>query len=109
MMKEGRGETTKERNYEYSYVKKRVESYLSRRKNISEEDKEKLLKEGTLALCVKWNKGFDVAYGVHKAVGENDLYKTMEYMSPANFPYMKQLVKMVNSVTIFKRKDNEDD
>lgn len=105
---QGRGKTLEEREKEYLFVRKRVEKYLKKKK-MSQSEKSKLLKDATLVLCVKWEKGYDVAPCLARHIGRNNLSLTMKQTTPANFAYVKKLVKIYNTVNILDRRRSKDE
>lgn len=106
--RQGRGKDTEERKEEYLFVKNRVKKYLDKKK-FSPSVKEDLLRDGTLVLCAKWDKGFDIASCLPRHIGRNDLNLTMRETTPANFAYVKQLVNIYNVVRMVDRRNSKDE
>lgn len=100
--RQGRGKTTEERHEEYLLVRDRVKKFLKKKK-IPKSTMDDLIRDGTLVLCVKWDKGFDVSSCLARHIGRNDLALTMKETSPSNLAYVKQLVNIYNSVKITGR------
>src|SRR5690625_3981857 len=105
---QGRGKTLEDREKEYLFVRKRVDDYLTKKK-VPQSERSQLLKDATLVLCVKWEKGYDVAPCLARHIGRNNLSLTMKNTTPANFAYVKKLVKIYNTVNMVDRRNSKDE